>query len=79
MPEGNIAVILTDINLTPNEQLGRRLYNFNATMYEIGDGYSLKELDSLGIITIPTLSDIFSSTSNFYTKTNNIDESNVSD
>ncbi|MCR4660547.1 MAG: hypothetical protein K5765_00930 [Clostridia bacterium] len=79
MPEGNIAVILTDINLTPNEQLGRRLYNFNATMYEIGDGYSLKALDSLGIITIPILSDIFSSTSNFYTKTNNIDESNVSD
>ena len=54
MPEGNIAVMLTDINLTPNTQLGRMLYNFSATMYEIADGYNLEDLNNLGIISIPT-------------------------
>lgn len=55
MPEGNVAVILTDISLTPMTQLGRRLYQFSATMYEVGDGYSLEDLDRLGIIDIPKL------------------------
>ncbi len=53
MTEGNLAVILTDISLTPNNQLGRRVYNISMTAYEIGDGYSLDTLSSLGIITIP--------------------------
>lgn len=52
MPEGNMVVMLTDISLTPEQTLGRRLYNFSATMYEIEDGYSLETLDSLGIINI---------------------------
>jgi hypothetical protein len=52
MTEGNMAVMLTDISLTPNATLGRKLYNFTATMYEIGDGYSLESLSSLGIIDI---------------------------
>lgn len=52
MPEGNIAVMLTDITLTPNQN-DRKLYNFSATMYEVGDGYSLESLDKLGIIDIP--------------------------
>jgi len=55
MPEGNIAVMLTDINLTPNSQLGRMIYNFNATMYEIADGYDLEQLNNLGIIEIPDI------------------------
>lgn len=55
MPEGNIVVMLTDVNLTPNTQLGRRLYNFTATMYEVGDGYNLQQLSNLGIIDIPTV------------------------
>lgn len=59
MPEGNIAVMLTDINLTPNTQLGRQLYNFSATMYEVGDGYSLEELNNLNIINIPTSDAIY--------------------
>ena len=59
MPEGNIAVMLTDINLTPNTQLGRRIYNFNATMYEVADGYNLEELNNLGIISIPQPDAIF--------------------
>lgn len=59
MPEGNIAVVLTDINLTPNTQLGRMLYNFTATMYEVADGYNLEHLDNLGIIDIPHPNAIF--------------------
>lgn len=55
MPEGNVAVILTDVSLSPMTQLGRRLYQFTATMYEVGDGYSLESLDKLGIINIPKL------------------------
>lgn len=55
MPEGNLSVILTDLSLSPNQQLGRRLYNFSATLYEVGDGYDLDVLDSLGIYTIPKL------------------------
>jgi hypothetical protein len=52
MTEGNMAVMLTDINLTPNNVIGRRLYEFSCTAYEIEDGYSLDILDSLGIINI---------------------------
>ncbi len=59
MPEGNIAVMLTDINLSPNPQLGRRIYNFSATMYEVADGYDLEQLDNLGIINIPKLNSSF--------------------
>ena len=36
-PEGNILVRLTDINLTPNQQLGRMIYDFSCTATEIGD------------------------------------------
>jgi hypothetical protein len=59
MPEGNVAVMLTDVSLTPMTQLGRRLYQFSATLYEVGDGYSLESLDKLGIIDIPKLSAAF--------------------
>lgn len=47
--EGLMVVMLTDINLTPNKTLSRRLYDFSATVYEIQDGNSLELLDSLGI------------------------------
>ena len=49
MTEGNMVVMLTDISLTPNTQVGRRTYNFSATAYEIADGYSLDVLSDLGI------------------------------
>lgn len=61
MPEGNVAVMLTDVSLTPMTQLGRRLYQFSATMYEVGDGYSLTDLDKLGIINIPKLATSYTS------------------
>ena len=51
--------MLTDINLTPDSQLGRMLYNFSATMYEVGNGYVLDELKQLGIIDIPSLNSIY--------------------
>lgn len=47
--EGLMVVMLTDINLTPNKTLSRRLYDFSATVYEVQDGNSLSVLDSLGI------------------------------
>lgn len=52
MTEGNMIVMLNDISLTPNAQLGRRVWNFSATVYEVGDGYSLEQLDALGIFPI---------------------------
>lgn len=33
--EGNILVRLMDVSLTPNQQLGRKVYSFSATAYEI--------------------------------------------
>ena len=63
MPEGNIPVMVTDINLTPKVELGRMIYDFSATLYEVGNGYSLEDLNRLGIINIPELSNNFIDTS----------------
>lgn len=52
MTEGNMAVMLTDISLTPNSTLGRRLWTFTATVYEIAEADSLSTLDSLGIFDV---------------------------
>ena len=52
MTEGNMAVMLTDISLTPNATLGRRLWTFTATVYEIAEADSLSTLDSLGIFNV---------------------------
>lgn len=49
MAEGSLVVMLTDVQITPNAQLGRRIWNFTATMYEIAEADSLDTLDSLGI------------------------------
>ena len=57
MTEGLMAVMLMDISLTPNANLGRMVYSFSATAYEIADGHSLETLDSLGIINIPGVGD----------------------
>lgn len=46
--EGNILVKLMDISFTPNETLGRMLYSFSATAYEI-DKCSLSNYDSYKI------------------------------
>ena len=57
MTEGLMPVMLTDITLTPNKTLGRMVYSFTATAYEIADGHSIANLDALGIINIPGVGD----------------------
>ena len=46
--EGNILVKIMDINFTPNATLGRRIYSFTATAYEV-DAASIKNYDKYGI------------------------------
>lgn len=50
--EGNIAVILSDVALTPNDALGRTIYSFSATMTEVTDGYDLEALNDADIFII---------------------------
>lgn len=49
--EGNILVKLMDISFTPNQTLGRMLYTFSATAYEIDD-CSLSNFNKYGIQSI---------------------------
>ena len=46
--EGNILVRLMNVTFTPERTLGRMLYNFNATAYEIAD-CSISNLDKYNI------------------------------
>ena len=52
MTEGNMIVMLDGITMMPDVVLGRRLYNFSATMYEIGDGKSLDSIVSFELFDI---------------------------
>lgn len=54
MTEGLMVVMVTDVSLTPNATLSRRLYNFSATVYEIADGNSLETLNTLGVYDVIT-------------------------
>ena len=51
-PEGNILVRLTDVSLTPNQTLGRMIYDFSCTATEIGDctvdNYILYKIQDFG-------------------------------
>lgn len=49
--EGNILVVLTDVSLTPKEELGRLIYSFSATAVEV-DEPSLKNLNEFNLINI---------------------------
>lgn len=53
MPEGNMLVMITDANLTSNQNIGRLLYTFTANAYEIGDGYSLNNIAEAKAYSIP--------------------------
>ena len=57
MTEGNLIVMIDGVSLTPNSQLGRRIWNFSATLYEVGDGNSLDQLDALGIYDVVNVYD----------------------
>ena len=52
MTEGNMIVMLDGVSMTPDTVLGRRLYDFSATMYEIGDGKDIESIASLGLFEI---------------------------
>lgn len=52
MTEGNMIVMLDSISMTPDMTLGRRLYDFNATMYEMGNGKDLESIASFGLFDI---------------------------
>lgn len=58
--EGLICVMVTDLSLTPNSVLGRRIWDFSATFYEIADGHSLKTLDELGVYDVKHPDEILS-------------------
>ena len=47
-----MIVMLDGISLTPNNQLGRRIWNFSCNVYEIGDGYDLESLNAFGIFDV---------------------------
>lgn len=49
--EGNILVRLMDISLTPNITLGRRIYSFAATAYEVDD-CSIENYNKYGILSL---------------------------
>lgn len=49
--EGNIVVVLQNVSLTPNATLGRMIFDFSATAYEVMDN-TLQNLNEFGIIDI---------------------------
>jgi len=48
--EGNYLIRLMDVSFTPNQTLGRRLWTFNATAYEI-DECSISNFKDYGVLT----------------------------
>lgn len=63
--EGNILVKLMDISFTPNQTLGRRIYTFQCTAYEVADN----TITNIGYYDIQTINTIIKSN----TKDNIID------
>lgn len=49
--EGNIVIVLHNVTLTPNATLGRMLFEFNATAYEVTNN-TIDNLNEFGIINI---------------------------
>lgn len=49
--EGNIVVALMNVSLTPEKTLGRMIFNFSATAYQVADS-DIESLNSHGIINI---------------------------
>lgn len=49
--ERNMVIVLTNVTLTPNDSLGRMIYEFNATAYEVMEN-TLSNLNQFGIIDI---------------------------
>ena len=51
LTEGNVLIKLMDVSFTPNQTLGRMLYSFSATAYEV-DECSIENYNKYGIQTI---------------------------
>lgn len=62
--EGNIVVCLMNVSLTPNATLGRMIFDFSATAYEVMDD-TLENLNEYGIIDIGEFQYISSVDSHF--------------
>ena len=62
--EGNILVKIMDINLTPNAILGRRIYSFTATAYEV-DAATIKNYDKYGISPLGTYDTLLQFTNDY--------------
>lgn len=63
--EGNILVVLTDVSLTPKEELGRLVYSFSATAIEV-DESSLKNLNEFNLINIGEFQEQIGDTKTIY-------------
>lgn len=65
--EGNIVVALANVSLSPNQTLGRMIYSFSATAYEVLDN-TLENLNDYGVIKIgqyQEISDVYKATPSF--------------
>ena len=74
--EGNILVKIMDINLTPNSTLGRRIYSFTATAYEV-DAATIKNYDKYGISPLGTYDTLLQFTSDYVGQYNEIIPANT--
>lgn len=63
--EGNILVVLTDVSLTPKEELGRLVYSFSATAIEVEEP-SLKNLNEFNLINIGEFQEQIGDTKTIY-------------
>ena len=53
LQEGNILVKVMNVSMTPKQELGRLIYDFNATLVEV-DEANFENLDKYGFITVGT-------------------------
>lgn len=58
--EGNILVSLMNVSLTPKQELGRMIYSFTATAYELGEN-SISNLQKYDIISSSEFNTVISS------------------
>ena len=74
--EGNILVKIMDINLTPNSTLGRRIYSFTATAYEV-DAATIKNYDKYGISPLGTYDTLLQFASDYIGQYNEVVPANT--
>lgn len=74
--EGNILVKIMDINLAPNSTLGRRIYSFTATAYEV-DAATIKNYDKYGISPLGTYDTLLQFASDYIGQYNEVIPANT--